>query len=101
MFFGAPGLDVGLLGDLAGAGTRSPVLYRSRVVVRRLQQGRVDRSDHQFRRCARRNALLADMDGDGRDDLVLYRDGIWYVSATRDGVITSSVRFGAPGDMPV
>ena len=29
MVFGAPGLDVGLLGDLAGSGTRYPVLYRS------------------------------------------------------------------------
>ena len=29
--FGTPGLDIGLLGDFAGAGTRSPVLFRSGV----------------------------------------------------------------------
>src|SRR5206468_8429631 len=29
--FGAPGLDVGLLGDLAGSGSRYPILFRGGV----------------------------------------------------------------------
>jgi len=45
--------------------------------------------------------LLADMDADGKADLVIFRGGVWYVSTNRDGVVTQSYGFGGPGDIPL
>ena len=75
--FGAPG-DVGLMGDLAGAGTRSPVLYRSgQWLVDSNKDGSVDQTIN-FGGAPSDIPLIADMNGDGREDLVLFRDGTWY-----------------------
>ena len=38
--------------------------------------------------------LLADFNGDGRDDLVIYRGGSWYVSTAQNGVAAMTFGFG-------
>src|SRR5262249_41086885 len=45
--------------------------------------------------------LIADIDGDGIEDPVIFRGGIWYASATHDGNVTHTFYFGAPGDIPL
>ena len=42
-----------------------------------------------------------DYDGDGKADIGLYRDGIWYVLRSSDGVQTAVARGGAPQDIPL
>ena len=99
--YGAPGLDKGLLGDLSGAGTRYPILYRSGAwYVDSSKDATVDDSFF-FGGAPNDVPLIADMDGDGRDDPILFRDGVWYVSATHNGVVTAAYGFGAPGDVPL
>jgi hypothetical protein len=71
--FGAPG-DVPLMGDIAGAGTRSPVLYRGgQWLVDSNKDGTVDQTIN-FGGGPTDIPLIADMNGDGRGPL-LYRDG--------------------------
>ena len=101
LVFGAAGLDVGLLGDLEGSGTRYPVLYRSGTwYVDANKDASVDQS-FIFGGAANDKPLIADMDGDGKEDPVLFRDGAWYVSSTHDGTVTATYSFGAPGDIPL
>jgi cytochrome c peroxidase len=38
-----------------------------------------------------------DYDGDGRTDIAVYRNGLWYLSRSRDGLAV--VQFGLPGDI--
>ena len=46
--------------------------------------------------------LAADIDGDGMTDLVLYRNGLWYINTTRTGTVNFSAAFGGlPGDVPL
>ena len=46
--------------------------------------------------------LAGDVDGDGMTDLVLYRNGLWYIDTTRTGNANLSVAFGGlPGDVPL
>ena len=46
--------------------------------------------------------VLADVDGDGRADFGIYRDGIWYFDTKRDGTpAVTYVLGGAPGDVPL
>ena len=46
--------------------------------------------------------LLADFNGDGRDDLVIYRGGIWYVSTAQNGTLAMTLNFGGvAGDIPL
>ena len=46
--------------------------------------------------------LAADIDGDGMTDLVLYRNGLWYIDTTRSGNANYAVAFGGlPGDVPL
>ncbi len=99
--FGAPG-DVGLMGDLAGAGTRSPVLYRNgQWLVDSNKDGTIDQTIN-FGGAPNDIPLIADMNGDGREDLVLYRDGTWFVRDTVDGALTATYNFGGvPGDVPL
>jgi len=100
LVFGTPGSDVGLVGDLAGAGTRYPVVYRNgQWLVDSNKDGVTDQTIN-FGGAANDKPLIADMDGDGLEDLVLFRDGIWYVSP-RNGLITATYFFGAPGDIPL
>ena len=101
LVFGAPGTDVGLLGDLAGAGTRYPVVYRNGAWLVDSNKDGVSDKTINFGGAPNDKPLIADLDGDGLEDLVLFRDGIWYVSATRNGVITATYGFGAPGDVPL
>lgn len=99
--FGAPGTDVGLVGDLAGAGTRYPVVYRNgQWLVDSNKDGVTDQTIN-FGGAANDKPLIADMDGDGLEDLVLYRDGLWFVDSTRTGVVTATYGFGGPGDIPL
>ncbi|PYS97980.1 MAG: hypothetical protein DMF63_18175 [Acidobacteria bacterium] len=39
-----------------------------------------------------------DFDGDGKADITVYRDGIWYISRSRDGI--QIAQFGIAGDRP-
>jgi hypothetical protein len=43
----------------------------------------------------------ADFDGDGKADIAVYRDGIWFVLRSSDGMQTSVSLGGAPEDVPV
>ena len=99
--FGAPGLDIGLLGDLAGAGTRSPILFRSGVwFVDSSKDAGVDQTI--YFGAAGDLPVVADIDGNGTEDPVLYRNGIWYASATHDGNVTHTFYLGgAAGDVPL
>ncbi len=98
--YGAPGLDVGVLGDLTGSGTRYPVLFRSGVwYVDSSKDAIVDQTI--YFGAAGDVPLFADVDGNGTDDPVLFRGGIWYASATHDGNVTHTYYLGAPGDMPL
>ena len=45
--------------------------------------------------------MVFDYDGDGRDDLVIFRDGVWYVCTQLDGVATAVFGYGASGDHPL
>ena len=45
--------------------------------------------------------LLADFNGDGALDLVLYRNGVWYVSTTRTGAVALTYTYGLPSDLPM
>jgi hypothetical protein len=45
--------------------------------------------------------LLFDWNGDGKADLCLFRDGIWYVSTKRDGVADVIFSYGAAADLPM
>ena len=47
------------------------------------------------------SATPIDFDGDGRSDITVYRDGIWYVIESLDGGQTSVGWGGAPQDIPV
>jgi hypothetical protein len=42
----------------------------------------------------------ADFDGDGKTDIAIYRDGVWYISRTSDSGVTIT-SFGLPADVPV
>ena len=44
---------------------------------------------------------LIDFDGDGKSDITVYRDGVWYVIRSSDGGQTSVGWGGAPQDKPV
>jgi uncharacterized protein (DUF1800 family) len=93
--------DVGLLGDLAGSGTRYPVLYRNGLwYVDSNKDATVDQTIY-FGGAANDKPLIADMNGDGKEDPVLFRDGIWYVSDTHNGAVTATYYLGAPGDVPL
>ncbi len=43
----------------------------------------------------------ADLDGDGKADIAVYRDGAWYIIRSSDGGITTVGWGGAPQDIPV
>jgi hypothetical protein len=45
--------------------------------------------------------MLFDWDGDGKADLCIFRDGVWYVSTKRDGVVDVMFGYGMPGDLPL
>ena len=45
--------------------------------------------------------VLFDWDGDGKADLCIFRDGIWYVNTKRDGTVQAIFGFGAAGDIPL
>src|SRR5262245_31017430 len=96
--YGAPG-DVGLLGDLAGAGTRYPVLFRGGVwYVDSTKDASVDQTI--YFGAPGDVPLIADIDGDGIEDPMIFRNGVWYASATHDGTVTHTFYLGAPGDIP-
>ena len=45
--------------------------------------------------------LVIDFDGDGKSDITIYRDGVWYVITSSDGGQRSVGWGGAPQDIPV
>ena len=44
--------------------------------------------------------VLLDWDGDGKADLCIFRDGVWYVNTKRDGTAQAMFVYGAAGDIP-
>jgi len=98
--FGAPGTDIGLVGDLAGAGTRVPVIFRGGVwYVDSNKDATVDQTI--YFGAPGDVPLIADIDGNGTEDPVVFRNGVWYASAAHNGVVSHTYGFGAPGDIPL
>ena len=42
-----------------------------------------------------------DFDGDGRNDIGVYRDGTWFIIRSSDGGVTATAFGGLPQDIPV
>ncbi len=47
------------------------------------------------------NKGAADFDGDGKADIGVYRDGVWFIVRSSDGGVTTVGWGGAPQDIPV
>ena len=48
-----------------------------------------------------RNEPVADFDGDGRSDIDVYRDGIWFIIRSSDGGVTTTGWGGLAQDIVV
>ncbi|MGH8526688.1 MAG: hypothetical protein ACREXY_21505, partial [Gammaproteobacteria bacterium] len=42
-----------------------------------------------------------DYDGDGKSDIAVYRDGMWFIRRSSDGGLTAVEWGGAPQDIPL
>jgi uncharacterized protein (DUF1800 family) len=98
--FGQPG-DIGMLGDIGGAGARGTVVYRNGVWLFDLDRDGIP--DKTVTWGASGDVpMIADMDADGKDDLVLYRSGQWLVNTKADGTVQYTFQYGGSrGDVPV
>jgi hypothetical protein len=47
------------------------------------------------------DVLACDVDGDGRDTPVTFRDGVWTIAGRSDGSLATSVTYGRIGDLPL
>ena len=93
--------DIPLLGDLAGSGTRGPVLYRSGTWMFDVDRDGVPDKSIAFG-LATDVPLMRDMDGDGKEDLVVFRGGQWLVNTRADGTTQYTFQFGGSrGDIPL
>ena len=50
---------------------------------------------------AQDKAVPADYDGDGKTDITVYRDGLWFIRRSSDGGTTSISWGGLPQDKPI
>ena len=57
--------------------------------------------DRQERKLYGGYPVRGDYDGDGRDDLAVFRDGVWYIQTTNSEAIAWNLSFGFVGGMPV
>ncbi len=80
---------------------------RAKRTMRRTAQGHIcaDAVDHVFHYGAPGDyPVTGDWNGDGRETIAVFRDGIWYLDIDGDGQFTSNdvaAHFGKPGDLPV
>jgi len=43
--------------------------------------------------------MSADYDGDGKADVTVFRDGVWYLQQSQSGFV--AVQFGLANDVPI
>ncbi len=70
------------------------------VCINRKRDGKVDLV-FSFGGLPQDKPALFDWDGDGKADLCVYRDGIWYVSTSRDWTVHAIFVYGGAGDIPI
>jgi len=91
------GTDTGLLADVTGAGTKSPVTFNAGTW--KFMTGPAAPVSWGL---AGDIPLVGDVTGSGRDAIVIYRNGTWFVSGAADGKATAIYSFGGlPGDIPL
>jgi uncharacterized protein (DUF1800 family) len=109
VYFGDVG-DVPLVGDLDGDGKDDIVVFRNGVwyvsTAAACAPGvtvcGAPQTNVYFFGAPGDVPMLADVNGDGQLDLLLYRNGVWYASTTRTGVASNVYFFGGvPGDVPI